>query len=115
LVRHEEDSLLTGMLVWSGTFGLLSAGYFLGRSEVGKLIALFSAWGFALALLTVVVVRALAARGWRRPGIPELMVLCGFGLATCALAQLPSPRHQLRRLGQLAPGYVTPVSPYIAG
>ena len=114
VARQEADTLLTAMLAWSGTFGLLSASYYVGRSEAGKLIALFSAWGLTLALLTLLVGRALAVREWRRPSVPELMLLLGFGVAACSLAQLPSPRDELRRLGQLAPGQVLPASPFIA-
>jgi len=99
-VRRDPDRLLTGMLAWSGVFGLLGASYFAGRSDIFKLTALFSAWSFALALLTVVVVRSLAARAWRRPRLPELLVLAGFALAACSLVQVPAPWTQLQRLGR---------------
>jgi hypothetical protein len=92
-----EDRLLTGMLAWSGAFGLVAGSYFVGRADTFKLTALFSAWFFAVALLTIVAVRALAARDWR-PRLPELAVLCGFGIAICALAETPAPWSQISRL-----------------
>jgi hypothetical protein len=97
-VRGGEQRVLTGMLAWSGVFGLLAGGYYLGRSDYIDLISLMSAWAFSLALLTVVVVRRLAARGWRRPDLAELAVLFGFGLAVCSLAQFPVPWNQVARL-----------------
>jgi hypothetical protein len=95
---RERDTLLTGMLAWSGVFGLLAGAYFVGRSDELKLVSLFSAWLFALALLAVVLVRGLAARGWRRPGVPELAVLFALALATCSWSELPRPWTELARL-----------------
>jgi hypothetical protein len=94
----ERDRLLTGMLAWSGVFGLLAASYYVGRSDRLKLASLFSIWSFALALLVVVVVRGLAARDWRRPGLVELLVLAGFCLAASPLLQTPTPWSQVARL-----------------
>jgi hypothetical protein len=99
VARDGRDRLLTGLLAWSGVFGLGAGSYFAGRSDRLKLVALFSAWGLALALLVVLVVGALAARGWRRPRIPELLVLAGFGLAVAAVRELPAPWSQLQRIG----------------
>ncbi|HZV74501.1 MAG TPA: hypothetical protein VFF79_12355 [Conexibacter sp.] len=97
-VRGREDLLLTSMLAWSGVFGLLAGGYFVGRSDELKLVSLFSAWLFALALLAAVILRHLAARRWRRPGIPELAVLFGLALALCSWTELPRPWSQIARL-----------------
>jgi hypothetical protein len=97
-VQSAEDPLLTGMLAWSGTFGLLAGGYYVGRSDELKLVCMFSAAAFSLALLTIVAGRALAARGWRRPALSQLLVLFGFALAVCSIVQLPSPQHELARL-----------------
>jgi hypothetical protein len=97
-LRGAEDRLLSGMLVWSGIFGLLAGSYFAGRSDYFKLLALFSAWCFSLALLVVVVVRAIAARGWRRPAAVELAVLLGFALAVVSIHELPAPWSQPGRL-----------------
>jgi hypothetical protein len=94
----DDTSPLTGALAWSGVFGLLAGSYFMGRSDYFKLIGLFSAWFFALGLIAVVVIRDLAARGWRRPGIPELAVLLGFGVAICSFNELPMPWKHLAHL-----------------
>jgi hypothetical protein len=94
-----EDRLLTGMLAWSGAFGLIAGSYFVGRADTFKLTALFSAWFLAIALLAIAAVRELAARNWR-PNLPELAVLFGFGLAICALAETPAPWSQISRLGR---------------
>jgi hypothetical protein len=96
------DRCLTAMLAWTGVFGLGAATYFAGRSHPEVLIDLFSAWAFALALLVVVVVRAILARPSRRPALPELAVLFAFGLAVCSIAQTPAPWSQLQRLGHTA-------------
>jgi hypothetical protein len=101
-VQGAEGRVLTSMLAWSGTFGLLAGSYYVGRSERLDLKALLSAWCFAVALLLIVVVRRLAARGWRHPSVPELAVLFGFGLAVCSLAQLPTPWSQVDRLPDAA-------------
>jgi hypothetical protein len=106
LVRGERDVLLTSMLAWSGTFGLLAAGYYVGRSDTLKLVSLFSAWAFALALLVVVALRALAGVERRRPGLADVMVLVAFGLAICSLAETPTPWSQRDRLREVTP---TPV------
>ncbi|HEX5145734.1 MAG TPA: hypothetical protein VFV85_01830 [Conexibacter sp.] len=106
LVRGASDVVLTGMLAWSGVFGLVAGAYFAGRSHPQVLIDLFSPWALSLVLLTVVAVRALAARGWRAPRPAELLVLCGFGLLACALAQTPTPWGQLGRIRDLSPAPV---------
>jgi hypothetical protein len=103
LARRDPDIALTAMLAWSGTFGLLAGAYFAGRSHPQVLIDLFSPWALSLALLTVVTTRSLAARSWRRPTLPELAVLFGFGLAVCSLAQTPTPWSQLARIDDRAP------------
>jgi hypothetical protein len=97
-VSGREDPLLTGMLAWSGVFGLLAGAYFLGRSDELKLVSLFSAWLLAVAFLAVAVLRGLAARGWRRPGIPEVVVLFGLVLALCSWNEVPRPWSQVARL-----------------
>ena len=98
VARRADDVLLTSMLAWAGVFGLVAAGYYAGRSDESKLAAMFAAWAFALALLTILCVRALSARRWRAPTVPELLVLFGFGLAVSLLGQLVSPRLLIDRL-----------------
>jgi len=110
LAAH-RDVLLTGMLGWSGTFGLGVGAYYVGRSHPDVLIDVFSAWALALALLVVAVVRALLARPLRRPALAELAVLFGFGLAVCSLAQTPAPWRQVARLERTtAPPRFVPVA-----
>jgi len=116
LARGVSDAALTGLLVWSGVFGLAAGSYFDGRSDPLKLAALMPAWSLALVLLLVVTVRALGARGWRRPAPAELLVLLGFALAVCSLAQLPSPWHEARRLEAAgAQAYVEPEAHALIG
>ncbi len=101
-----NDRALTGALAWIGVFGLGAGAYFAGRSHPDTLIALFSAWALALALLLVAVVRDAAARpGWR-PSIAALGLFAAAGLAVCSLAQTPAPWGQVERLGHTTP---TPV------
>ena len=102
VARRDGDALLTGMSAWSGVFGLLTGGYFVGRPDVIKLTAILSAWSFALSMLTVASVRSLAARGWR-PTAPQLLVLFGFALSLTSLAALSPPQAQIRRLTRHMP------------
>jgi len=101
--QRAEDVVLTGMLAWSGGFGLLAGSYYVGESEPGSMLTLFSAWFFALALLVVVVARSLAAREWRRPTAVELLVLFGFALSLDAVLIVPFPWSEVARLRQPAP------------
>jgi hypothetical protein len=104
-VRAERDALLTGMLMWAGTFGLIGAGYYVGRSEGGTFLCLFPAWIFALVLLLVAIARGLLDAG-RLPELPELAVMFGFGLAIAALPNTPLPWRQVDRLQTPAPTQV---------
>lgn len=101
---------LTGMLAWSGVFGLGCGAYFMGRSHPELLIAMFPVWALTLALLTVAVVERIAARPGARAGAGTLLVLAGMAAAACSLAQTPLPWTQLERLAQ-----DTPVTPLIEG
>jgi hypothetical protein len=107
LASKADDVLLTSMLAWAGVFGLIAGAYYAGRSEEVKLESIFSTWALALALLTVACMRALAARRWRAPTIPELLVLYALALAICTVKQLPPPGQTLARLTrkQPPPGY----------
>jgi hypothetical protein len=97
-VRAAPNRVLTGMLAWSGVFGLGAGSYFVGRSHPEALVPLFSAWALSLALLTAVVVSHLASARTRRPSLAAMTVLFGFGIAVCSLAQTPMPWSQMRRL-----------------
>jgi hypothetical protein len=100
----EQDVVLTGALGWTGVFGLgACAYYFAYRSHPLVLINLFPAWALALALLVVVVERT-ASLG-RCVGLPAVVVLFGFALTACSIAQVPTPWSQVRRIeGKLAAG-----------
>jgi len=97
-LRHAENRVLTGMLAWAGVFGLGAGTYWIGRSHPAALVYEFSAWAFALALLTPVAIGALAGRGSRRIAVGALVVLFGFGVMACSLAQTPLPWQQAARL-----------------
>ncbi len=103
VATRAEDRLLTSMLAWAGVFGLLAGAYYVGRSDEIKLESLFSTWAFALVLLAVVCVRALAARRWRAPTLAELLVLYGIALALCTVKELPRPDTTLARLTRREP------------
>lgn len=95
-----EDRLLTGMLAWSGAFGLGAGGYFVGRSHPEVLIDLFSTWSLALSLLLVAGVRELRRRPGARPSPAWVALLAAFGLTVCSLAQTPTPWSQAARLSR---------------
>jgi hypothetical protein len=97
LERH-PNRVLTGMLAWSGVFGLGSASYFAARSGDDTLPITFYAWALALALLTVVAVERIAATPRRVPSIALLAVLYGMGIMVCSLGQTPRPWEQLAHL-----------------
>lgn len=96
-LSNERDTL-TAALGWVGIFGLGIGAYFTGRSHPQVLIDVLSAWALALALLAVVTVRAVLRRPSRRPLLAELLVLAGFGVMVCSLAQIPTPWSQIDRL-----------------
>ncbi|HEX5146967.1 MAG TPA: hypothetical protein VFV85_08090 [Conexibacter sp.] len=102
-LQGAEQRSLTALLAWAGVFGLGAGTYFAGRSHPEVLIGLFSAWALALALLLVVVVRAVLARADRRPHVAELALLAGCALAACSLAQTPLPWSQISRIGRGEP------------
>lgn len=97
-LRGATNVVLTGMLAWSGVFGLGSAAYYVGRSQPEALRTTFSVWALALALLTFVALRHLAAHPARRPSIAALAVLAGFGIAVCSVVQVPLPWQQVERI-----------------
>lgn len=97
-IERAPNRVLTGMLVWSGIFGLGAASYYMGRSHPDSLISTFSAWSLAVALLTVHGVQRVAASPTRRPGPALVAVLVAFGIAVCSLAQTPAPWSQLERI-----------------
>jgi hypothetical protein len=111
--RSSANRTLTGMLAWSGVFGLGAGSYYVAESQPLQLTLMFSAWALAMALLAVLVVERLAAPPRRRPNVAEAAVLVGIGLMACSLAQLPRPWSQIERLnvtqaGAPAPGFLSP-------
>ncbi|HET6447768.1 MAG TPA: hypothetical protein VFG31_01565 [Conexibacter sp.] len=78
--RGAPNRALTGMLAWSGIFGLGSAAYYMGASTILAIATLFPAWGLSLALLAVVAVRHVASRRERIPAPPALAALFGICL-----------------------------------
>lgn len=96
--ERERERALTGLLAFVAIFGLASGAYYVGRSHPEVLVTSFAAWSLTLALLTLVVVRRLAAapRAWPEPAAAACLV--AFGVAACSLAQTPTPWSQLRRL-----------------
>jgi len=109
-IERAPNRPLTGMLAWSGVFGLGSAAYFMGRTHPELLIALFPTWALTLALLTVDVVARVTQRADARPRLGTALVLVGMALTVCSLAQIPAPWTQLQRIGQ-----DTPSAPLIEG
>jgi hypothetical protein len=97
-VNDEPDRLMTGLLAWSGIFGLGAGSYYMGRSHPEVLTNMFGAWALSVTLLFVVAVRAIAARATRRPAPAEVACLFAFGVLACSLAQLPTPWSQVQRL-----------------
>ncbi|MFL5817083.1 MAG: hypothetical protein ACJ76L_05725 [Conexibacter sp.] len=107
-LRGEADRALTGMLVWSGGFGLGAGAYYVGRSRAEQLYYMFPAWALALALLTIVAVRWLATTE-RRPTPAVVACLVGFGLLVPPLVQTPAPWAQVKRIAaHHAPIFQTP-------
>ena len=101
-IRGAEDRLATGLLAWSGVFGLGAGSYYVGHSLSEVLIYTFPCWALSVALLTLVTLRALAASG-RWPSPAQLACLFAFGLLTCSLAQTSPPWEQIRRVAQNGP------------
>ncbi len=106
-VRHRSgssDRALSGLLAFAGCFGLAAGIYYAGRSNAITMVALFPAWGFALALLTWTAFRWLsdADGDWRRvigpAGALAVSATIGFGLATTAILEIPAPWTQVARL-----------------
>jgi len=114
-IRRAPDRLMTGMLAWSGVFGLGAGSYYVGHSLSEVLIYTFPCWALTVALLTVLTVRALAA-GARRPSPAQLACLFAFGLLVCSLAQTSPPWEQLRRVAQSGPPvFAQPIGePFVA-
>jgi hypothetical protein len=114
--NDEPDRLMTGLLAWSGIFGLGVGSYYMGRSYPEVLTNMFAAWALSVTLLFVIAVRGMVARSARRPTLAEALCLFGFGVMVCSLAQTPTPWSQVARLQHTAyPLYAQPLGqPFIA-
>jgi hypothetical protein len=101
------DTTLTGMLAYSGIFGLGAGAYYAGRSDPSVLIFLFSIWGLAVALLALSALRNLAEA--ERAGLsirtlaPGLAALTALGLMATAATRFPLPWSQVDRIFREAP------------
>jgi hypothetical protein len=115
-VGDEADRVMTGLLAWSGVFGLGIGSYYMGRSHPEVLTNMFPAWALCIALLFVVAVRTAAARPPRFPSLAEVACLLGFGVLVCSLPQTPTPWSQVDRLNRTGDRlYAPPLGePFIA-
>jgi hypothetical protein len=107
LIRPERNRLEVGALAWIGIFGLAIGSYYAGRSHWQVLIAIFSAWGMAVILLLIVLVKELVRRG-ARPSPAHAALFVGFGLMVCSLAQFPAPWKSISRLESNSPEIFQP-------
>jgi hypothetical protein len=116
-LRGAQNRTLTGMLAWSGVFGLGSAAYYMGASTILAVATLFPAWGLSLALLAIVAVRQTAARRERLPTVPALATLFAFALLATFVFMPPTrlaPWTQVYRLQTnplYAPDDAEPLAP----
>lgn len=101
-VKRRTARTEVGMLAWIGIFGLGIGSYYMGRSHPQVLIAMFSTWSLAVALLTATTVRSLSPDR-RRLGPAQIALFVGLGLAVCSLAQVPAPWRSIERLRRPAP------------
>jgi hypothetical protein len=102
-VRDDPDRTMTGMLAFSGVFGLVTGMYFVGRSSEFQLMLLFPAWGFALALVAWTAAGSLRRAGadslrLRRLLLPGCVALIGLGVMISSLDRIPPPWRQIDRL-----------------
>lgn len=99
------DRIRTGLLAYSGVFGLGALAYYAGRSHPLVLVSIFPAWGLALCLLaweawtSRSIVRSSSP--WMRPfwRIPALLVLFHVGLF---LSTLPDQSLIFRQPARIA-------------
>lgn len=116
--RQAPERVLTGMLAWSGVFGTGAFAYFVGRSHPTVLIAVFGAWGLAVALLAWCLLSGMATGpARRRPPewalLPGLAVLFGFGLMVATVIQVPAPWTQVARIARPGPSAVWDRTPAV--
>jgi hypothetical protein len=101
--RDDADRTLTGLLAFSGAFGLATGMYFVGRSIEFQLMILFPIWALSLALVAWAAAGALrSARADRRRLsvllLPAAVALIGFGVMVSAIDRVSPPWRQVDRL-----------------
>jgi len=111
-IDHTSNRVLTGMLAWSGVFGLGTATYYVARSDSILMSMMFPAWALTLVMLTLAALGRLNAHHDRRPSAAVLAVLFGMGLATCSLAQVPFPWREIERTEVEPSGAITTFVPW---
>jgi hypothetical protein len=104
-VQASPDRTLTAMLAFSGSFGLITGMYFVGRSVEFQLLILLPVWALCLTLVAWTAAGALrSARRDRerlsRLVIPATAALIGFGLMVSAIDRVSPPWRQLDRLAE---------------
>lgn len=102
-LREADDRTLSGMLAFSGAFGLVTGMYFVGRSAEPQLMILFPVWGLCLALVSWTAARALRAARRDRDRLRRLLIpaaagMIGLGVMIAAIARVPAPWSQIDRL-----------------
>jgi len=89
-LRRAPNRVLTGMLAWSAIYGFGSGAYYMGESVPRGIPTTFPPWSFALALLAVVAVQAIARRPERPPSLAAVAVLLGFGVVASFVLDPPA-------------------------
>jgi hypothetical protein len=105
IVGRAPERTLTTMLAYSGSLGLLTGMYFVGRSVQLQLMILFPIWGLCLALVAWTAAISLrGARGdrarLRRLLLPAAAALIGLGVMIAAIDRVSPPWRQIERLLQ---------------
>jgi hypothetical protein len=99
--RGAPDRTVTALLAFAGVFGLLTGGYFAGRSLPWQLWGLVPAWGLALGVLGLVAWNALRTTGrdsLARVAVGAFAALSGVGLMVASIDRFPLPWQQLDRI-----------------
>jgi hypothetical protein len=116
------NRVLTGLLVWSATYGFLTGTYFMAESRPNGIPTTFLPWALTLALLALVAVRRVAAGPDRLPGLAVVAALLGFGLIASFVLDPPAsirPWTQVARIQHepdlwWLPGAIENNAPYVA-
>ena len=99
----ERDAPLDRALAWTGRVRARRRRYFVGRSHPHVLIDLSPRGRSRCAAGRSSSCARSRARPRRRPQLAELLVLAGFGVAVCSLAQTPTPWSQVERISATTP------------